>query len=79
MSEYQRKVFCGIEFNLRERGDADYRDACLKEWLEKNCSSPYRYEWWSGSADDFMIYFDSKSDYEKSAVLLEKIPHKTGK
>lgn len=74
MTDFKRVVHCGIDFNLMEKGDSEYREKCLKQWLEGNCTSSYRYEW--SSMDEFTVYFDSEHDYQKSSELTESgIPH----
>ncbi len=75
MKKYKMTIHCGIDFNLMEVGDKDYREACLKDWLEKNCVGQYTYEW--SSADEFTIEFENSDDYVRAEVLsLEGIPHK---
>lgn len=75
MTELKRVIHCGIDFNLMESGDKEYREECLKYWLAKNCTGNYRYDWSFG--DEFTIHFDEAKDYENSAVLAEGgIPRK---
>lgn len=76
MGNLKRTIHCGIDFNLMESGDKEYREACLKEWLQKNCEGKYNYEW--SYADEFTIEFESNEDYIRSEILSsEGIPHKS--
>jgi len=76
MSDLKRTIHCGIDFNLMEKGDSAYREECLKEWLEINCTGKYSYEW--SFADEFTIHFESSEDYTRSAILAsDGIPHKS--
>jgi hypothetical protein len=62
------EIFCGIDFNLMNAGDGDFREKCLEYWLNHNCNHTYNYRW--SGPDTFGIEFECKDDMINARKLI---------